>query len=204
MPEIKQSWWVVLICFIIITIIGAIFFLNRRQQIKNSASPSPQTSQSSISPTIPAEASTQLFRAKDVPQNTIFDFEASIPSHWQAEYIAPIEALNIYDPSTRGDTNLEKSVIFLRHFSGSSFLTLSTVTIHERNMTTVAERPAVQYVIEKKPNFANFPNQPTWRNIRHTVTDVRITNTNPSLFYVIAERPGNAATYQQFLNTLKF
>lgn len=133
-----------------------------------------------------------------------FRFRVEIPAEWNTEAIGAIEAINIYDPDASGSTNLEKSQIFVRYFTANSFLTLSTVTIFEQESLTVANRPAVRYLIEKKPSAASFPNQPTWRNEKHTVTDVRESDSNPSVFYVIAKHPDlNQEIFERFLATLE-
>ena len=99
--------------------------------------------------------------------------------------------------------NLEKSQIFIRFFDATSFLTLSTVTIYNKENTTINDRPAVVYNIEKKSNIANFANQPLWRSQRHIVTDIRTTDLNLTTFYVIAKNPNlNQEIYDNFLNNL--
>lgn len=122
-----------------------------------------------------------------------YNFTAEIPATWQVEYIPAIEAINIYDPEIEIDneasSTLEQSQIFIRYFSANDFLTLSTVTIHSRTTTEINGRPAVVYDIEKKPGVANFPAQPVWRNTRHGVTDIRSTDSNPTVFYVFAKNP---------------
>ncbi len=129
-----------------------------------------------------------------------FRWSAEVPAGWEAEAVPAIEAINLYDPAVSGDSNLEKAQLFIRHFEANSFLTLSTVDILQRDETTVAGRPAVRYEIEKQVGVANFPNQPSWRSQRHTVTDVRVSDANPSVFYVIAKRPDlDQAVYDQFL-----
>ncbi len=132
-----------------------------------------------------------------------YDFSAEIPTAWQAEAVPAIEAINLYDPAATGDSNLQKSQIFIRHFKADRFLTLQTVTIHERTELTVGGRSAVRYEIEKKANVADFSNQPAWRSTRHIVTDVRVSDASPSTFYVIAQRPDlDQAIYDHFLETL--
>ena len=162
-------------------------------QSNNAPLPSPE----------PQETSKTLTASTITGTAPEFQFSGDIPASWVAEAIPAIEAINIFDPQAPGGANIEKSQIFIRHFSGSDFLTLQTVTIHERETLTVASRPAVRYVIEKKAGVANFASQPLWRNLRHTVTDVRVSDANPSVFYVIAARPdGDAEAYARFLATL--
>ncbi len=142
--------------------------------------------------------------ASDLPGAApAFTFLAVMPASWQAEVIPASEAVNFFDPEGEGENNLEKSQIFMRHFSGNDFLTLATVTIRSRESLTIKKRPAVRYVIAKKPEVPDFPNQPSWRNEQHMVTDIRVADTNPSVFYVIAKRPDlDARIYQRFLENL--
>jgi hypothetical protein len=131
-----------------------------------------------------------------------FTFSATIPNAWIAEPISSINAVNFYNPAADASTSLEKSQIFIRYFEASDFLTLSTVDILSKSSLTVGNRPAVRYTIKKKPNVSNFPNQPSWRNKEHVVTDVRVSDTNPSVFYVIAKNPElDETTYQILLDS---
>lgn len=118
-----------------------------------------------------------------------FAVTLSVPASWEVESVPGIEAMNLYDPAVLNDTPREKSQVFIRHFRASDFLTLSTVAIHERTPTVVAGRPAVTYIIEKKAGVPPFPQQPLWRNGRHRVTDVRLSDANPSEFLVFAQSP---------------
>ncbi|MBI3290743.1 M23 family metallopeptidase [Candidatus Falkowbacteria bacterium] len=148
----------------------------------------------------------QKINASNVdPVPPIFSFIAQIPANWRLEAVPQIEAINIYNPDSTGANNLEKSQIFIRYFQASGFLTLSTVTIHNQTKTAVLGRPAVVYDIEKKSGIADFANQPGWRSQRHAVTDIRLSDSNPSIFYVIAKRPDlDQAIFNQFLNSLEF
>lgn len=185
--------------------VGTTFFLTRknRQETTNTPTPTPtQSLEASETPLpTPTAASTKTVRVTSIPgAHSAFTFEAKIPTAWEAESIAGSNAINFYDPHAEGATNLEKSQVFIRSFEANSFLTLSTVTIHNRTETTVNNRPAVRYDIEKKSGVANFTNQPAWRNQRHIVTDVRVSDTTPSVFYVIAQRPDlSNQIYDQFL-----
>lgn len=163
----------------------------------------------------PAEEATRAPQATQIPEKTVrsttiegaveeFTFTASIPTSWEVESVGPTEALNFYDPAAQGETTLDKSQIFIRYFSANDFQTLTTVNIHNRQPLTVQGRPAVQYTIEKKATVADFPNQPNWRNDRHVVTDIRVSDANPSVFYVISKRPSlDARAYQRFLDSLQ-
>lgn len=127
-----------------------------------------------------------------------------IPPSWEIEVIPDIEAVNFYDTVAPGASPREQSQVFLRHFRASDFLTLSTVTIHERTPTVVTSRPAVAYVIEKKAGVPPFPQQPLWRNTQHHVTDVRLSDTNPSEFLVFAQSPTLAdTTFEAVLGSLR-
>lgn len=159
----------------------------------------------SPSPDLTASASlTQRIDARIISSaDTNFQFTATMPALWQAAAVPEIDAINLFNPHVAGENDLEKSQIFIRFFRANAFLTLSTVTIHERTEFTLSGRPAVRYDIEKKPTAAGFPSQPSWRNVRHIVTDIRVTDTNPSVFYVIARRPNlDQAVYEAFLTSL--
>lgn len=154
----------------------------------------------------PTETSTtrRLFAAEIQGVGLHYQFSAVIPSDWQATWIADTKAINLYDPKATGDSTLEQSQIFIRSFEANQFLTLQTVTIHEQTDTIVDGRPARRYDIEKKPGVAAFANQPNWRSSRHSVTDVRVTDDNPSIFYVIAKRPDlDQAVFDAFLASFR-
>ena len=134
-----------------------------------------------------------------------FTFSAKIPTNWKIEVVPGIEAMNIYDPNANDKNNLEKSQIFVRYFKANNFLTLNTVTIFKQTQTTNKGKPTVIYDIEKKSGVVNFPSQPSWRNERHLVTDIRQTDSNPSVFYVFAQRPDlDQKIFDHFLQTLEF
>lgn len=163
-----------------------------------------------VSPALPIavpktpDSSSVLIQAQDIPgAASEFTFTAMIPNTWKAEAIASVDAISLYDPTSPGNNTLEKSQIFIRSFTASDFLTLSTVTIYSRTPLTVAGRPAVRYDIQKKPTVADFRGQPGWRSRRHIVTDIRVSDRNPSVFYVIGRRPDlDEAIYQEFLASL--
>lgn len=180
-------------------------FVNTESTSQASATPSNLVVVTPESPVAPAPTS-QTATIKIIKAAAIagaasqYQWQSTVPSTWSAESVASIEAINLYDPTAEGTNNLEKSQIFIRYFSANQFLTLQTVTIHSKIDLTVNSRPAVRYDIEKKSSVANFGNQPLWRSQRHIVTDVRVSDTNPSVFYVIAKRPDlDQAVYDQFL-----
>lgn len=150
---------------------------------------------------VPVVAATRYLRAADIPAvDEAFVFGATIPSDWEAAAIAGSAAIVLYNGDAQGETALDQAQIFIRSFSANNFLTLSTVDIFARQDLEVSGRPAVRYDIAKKESVASFSAQPVWRNQRHIVTDVRVADTNPSIFYVIAKRPSlDEAIYQEFL-----
>lgn len=147
----------------------------------------------------------QNINAPDIFEvHSAYGFSAQIPAKWQVEAVPAIEALNIFDPDFPGENNLEKSQIFIRYFKADAFLTLSTVTIFSQDETEINGRPTVVYDIEKKSGVADFISQPGWRNERHKVTDIRVSDTSPSVFYVIARRPDlDQEVFDYFLNSLE-
>lgn len=163
-----------------------------------SATPTPSATPAAGLPTAsPAARTLSVAAAKTKTMNlgalsgahAAFAVSLTVPVAWEAEVVPSVEAINLYDPAAAGNTLRERSQVFLRHFSANDFLTLSTVTIHERTRTTIAGRPAVSYSIEKKAGVADFSSQPSWRNARHQVTDVRLRDANPSEFLVFGKRP---------------
>lgn len=149
-------------------------------------------------PTTPKPKETQP-TAKTVE---IFTFKTTIPAAWDIEKIETIDAVNIYHPGLSGSSALEKSQIFVRNFSANTFLTLPTVNILERKEHKVGQRDAVTYLIEKKSGVPNFPHQPSWRNQKHRVTDVKGDN---NFFYVFAKRPDLPdSVFEEFLESLSF
>jgi hypothetical protein len=134
-----------------------------------------------------------------------YDFTFILPEGWEVEYVRASDAINFYDPEASGETNLEKSQVFMRNFRANDFETLTTVNIYLKSPREIAGRPAISYVIEKKPEVPDFPNQPSWRNGLHTVTDIRATDQTTSTFYVVAKNPDLAGSiYDEFLNSLTF
>jgi len=137
--------------------------------------------------------------------NDDYRFSAELPKAWQIAYIPGIESINIYDPALAATSPLEQSQIFIRKFSANIFLTLNTVTILERENAEVHGHAAVRYEIEKKPGVSHFPQQPSWRNERHKLIDIRHTKKNPSTFYVIAYNPAlDAPIFEEFIDSFIF
>lgn len=153
-----------------------------------------------------AEIATQVLNSYDFSDlNPTYKFSSKIPNNWLVEKVPAIDSINIYDPNLGGSSNLDNSVIFIRNFSANSFLTLSTVEILNKEETTLKGKPAVKYEIKKRANVPNFPNQPLWRNELHKIIDVRLANTNPSLFYVISYNPKlSEEQFNSFIKNLEF
>lgn len=203
----------VLLILVLVLLAAGIFFALRPRQAGESPGSdqgTPLTNLSNQEPTrqpaattAPAAAGT-TFAAQDVAgSDPVFQFSAIVPAGWQVEAVAASQALNLYDPTATGATNLEKSKIFVKYFRASSFLTLQTVTVKSRTESTINGRPAVTYLIEKKSGVANFPNQPSWRNREHRVTDIRSSDASPTTFYVFAKAPEvSDATFDAFLNSV--
>lgn len=190
----------------IVLIIGAISVLalgcNEKAATENENINS-QQNQNNSNPPADESSSTQTV---DFSQyNSIYKFSADIPSDWKVEYVGSIESINIYAPNLARNNALERSVIFIRNFSANDFLTLQTVNILSRESTKIDERAAVRYEIEKKAGVANFPSQPSWRNGRHKLIDIRYTVESPSPFYVFAHNPELPdKEFNDFISSLEF
>ncbi|HSI20694.1 MAG TPA: hypothetical protein VLA04_03225 [Verrucomicrobiae bacterium] len=190
----------------IVLLAGVAFWQKKNTELTASPTSSPTIVQAAPLPAVTPEPTPtyQTLKATDfLPVASVYNYQAQIPTGWKVDVQEENESVNIYDPAAEGINNLGKSQIFIRYFKASTFLTLSTVTIHERVETTASGRPAVRYVIEKKAGVPNFANQPSWRNEKHTVTDIRSTDNNPTYFYVVAKRPGlSEEIYSHFLQNI--
>lgn len=133
-----------------------------------------------------------------------FHIQFTLPENMEVEYIPSIQALNIFDVRGAG-TARERSQVFIRFFDADQFLTLSTVTIYKTEDVTAGKKAytARRYEIEKKSNVPAFVDQPTWRNGRHTVTDVRGVE-GQTRYYVVAANPkSDPKMYQSLLDSLE-
>ncbi len=75
----------------------------------------------------------------------------------------------------------------------------------ERTELSVGSRDAVRYRVKKKAGVADFPNQPSWRNGEHEVTDIRESPSNPSVFYVVARNPSlSVEAFNHILASIQF
>lgn len=133
----------------------------------------------------------------------VFPLEFDVPAGWDVEYIPSIEALNLYTLTGEGVAR-ERSQVLIRYFDASSFLTLSTVTIHSTTDLTVGtdDYTARRYDIEKKAGVANFVDQPSWRNERHIVTDFRGAGGYTRYFVVAANPALDVAVYESLLASM--
>lgn len=119
----------------------------------------------------------------------IFHIDFTMPADWDVEFIPSIQALNLYKVTGQG-TARERSQMLIRYFDASSFLTLATVDILETKDLKIGfgGYQAKQYVIQKKFDVPNFKDQPSWRNVKHTVTDFR-DKEGQTRYYVVAANP---------------
>lgn len=133
----------------------------------------------------------------------IFALDFEVPAGWDIEYIPSIQSLNLYTLEGEG-TARERSQVLIRYFDASSFLTLSTVTIHSTTdlMVGIDDYTARRYDIEKKAGVVDFVDQPSWRNGRHLVTDFRGTEEH-TRYYVVAANPAlDVAVYESLLASM--
>lgn len=172
----------------------------------NSAVVNTNTTTTTVNTSTAVPAGMIVFSTTDLPdRDPAFDFTVNIPKTWRVEYVSSSTAINLYDPKAAGATNLEKSQIFIKYFTASTFLTLTTVDIKSQTASTINGRSAMTYVIEKKPGIKDFVGQPSWRNAEHTVTDIRSTSDDPTTFYVFAKSPEvSDDLFESFLNSIKF
>lgn len=133
-----------------------------------------------------------------------FPLSFAIPAGWEVEYVPSIQSLNLFTLQGEGVAR-ERSQIFIRYFDAADFLTLSTVTIHETEDLTIGsgDYAARRYDIEKKAGIADFLDQPSWRNTRHTVTDFRLRDGFTRYFVVSAHPHLDPDVYEAFLASVK-
>ncbi len=145
------------------------------------------------------------FAGAAAPHPTFDGLSFQLPDGWGVEYVPRIQSLNLFSLTGNG-TARERSNIFIRTFTADQFLTLNTVTIHQTTNGQINGYETRRYDIEKKPTVPNFPDQPSWRNRRHIVTDFRATPPpGRSVFYVVAKNPDlGEKIYTDFLASLRF
>lgn len=160
-------------------------------------------------PEIQAPVALENQEVKDIPSaaqdarldfsqyNNVYRFSAVLPENLEVRYVSEIKSITLSDGVS--------DQIFIRFFEANDFLTLQTVDILEREETAVRGHAAVRYEIQKKPNVANFPSQPAWRNGRHKLIDIRYRPGNPSYFYVLAYNPAySGEKFESFIQSLQF
>jgi hypothetical protein len=134
-----------------------------------------------------------------------YRFSAEIPAGWQIEQVGEIDSINIYDPNNESNAIRDKSQIFIRQFEAKDFLTLGTVDILEKNLTSVNGHDAVEYRIVKKAGVNDFPAQPYWRNLEHDLIDIRLSSTGKTWFYVFSYSPElDKQIFNAFIQSLVF
>jgi hypothetical protein len=134
-----------------------------------------------------------------------YRFSATIPDVWKVEYASAIDSINIYDPADGRESIRDKSRIFIRQFRAKDFLTLKTVAILEREETSVKGHDAVRYTIEKHAGVADFQSQPYWRNLVHSLVDIRLASSGKTWFYVFSYHPNlDPALFESFIDSLVF
>lgn len=137
------------------------------------------------------------------PHPTFAGVSFQLPAAWAVEYVPQIQALNLFTLAGVGSAR-ERSQIFIRTFTADRFLTLGTITIQQTQDGQINSSATRRYDIEKKPGVPDFPHQPSWRNLRHIVTDFRA-NPGRSIFYVVAQNPSlDDKIYTNFLHRLGF
>lgn len=137
--------------------------------------------------------------------NPEFLFSAKIPKEFEVEYIPQLKAINIYSPFFQGESNIEKSQLYISLFRASKFLTLNTVRITRQDKMTIQGHEAILYEITKREEVPNFLGQPHWRNIAHQAIDVRLNQDSPSYFYSFAKNPTlSQKIFDDFINSLIF
>lgn len=135
--------------------------------------------------------------------NQEFLFSANIPDGFKVEYLPKTRAINVYDPSISGASNLDKSLMYVSFFKASRFLTLNTVDITRQDKTSIKGREAILYEITKRGGIPDFYGQPVWRNAKHEALDIRLTQSNPSYFYSFAKNPAlSQKVFDDFISSL--
>ncbi|MEK7105511.1 MAG: hypothetical protein AAB865_02415 [Patescibacteria group bacterium] len=152
---------------------------------------------------VPEVTQERMFTSVDLGSD-VFNLEFTIPANMDVEYIPSLEALNIFSLDGDGSTR-DRSMIFIRYFDASQFLTLSSVNVYETVETTVGREgyTARRYDIEKKSNVPDFVDQPDWRNLRHYVTDFRGSDGHTRYFVVAANPALDPAVYEAVLASMK-
>src|SRR3989344_287784 len=132
-----------------------------------------------------------------------FALEFAIPEGWEVEYDDTAHLISLFELSGEGPAR-ERAQVTFTYFDAESFLTLSTVTIHEVADTQVGQQnyTAKQYDIEKKQGVSAFQRQPSWRQQRHTAIDLR-GKEGRTRYYSVAKNPElDQAVFQSIVDSI--
>lgn len=146
---------------------------------------------------------TRLFGSSDIGAKD-FPLTFSIPQDLEAEYIPSRKAINLFSLNGTG-TARSRSQMYISFFDADKFQTLTTVNVLSTKDLQVGQGAYTtkRYEIEKKANVATFADQPSWRNTKHIVTDLRAKE-GLTRYFAFAQNPDlNEATYQQILASIK-
>lgn len=152
---------------------------------------------------IPVKKWQSAFDLEEPSGRDTFNIDFEMPGTWDIEWIPSLESWNLYSVEGTGSAR-DRSQMLIRYFDASSFLTLSTVTIHDTTDMTVGTEDYVarRYDIEKKPGIADFRGQPEWRNERHIVTDFA-GESGFTRYYVVAANPElDKEVYEHVLDSM--
>lgn len=133
-----------------------------------------------------------------------FNLTFTIPAGWDIEYVPSIQSLNLFEITGSG-TARERSQIFMRFYDAEDFQILPTVGVFSQEDLSISPKAyrARRYEIEKRVNVLPFRDQPSWRNIRHIVTDVQ-TGSGLTRYYVVASNPDlDPEIYEQVLASIR-
>ncbi len=145
----------------------------------------------------------RLFSSSDIGAKD-FPLTFAIPKDWEAEYIPSRKAINLFTLSGPG-TARSRSQIYISFFDADQFQTLTTVNVLSTKEQEIGQDAYVakRYEIEKKTTAANFADQPSWRNTKHIVTDLRAKE-GQTRYFAFAKNPTlDEASYQQILASIK-
>jgi len=135
----------------------------------------------------------------------LFKFSITIIDSWDAELAQRGTTINVYNPAMVENNSLDSSQIFIDSFVANNLQVAEDINILSREEHEVTGLPAVTYVISKNGNEEAFTGDPAWRDEIHKITEVRLSQENPSRFYVFAKNPDlSEAEFKRFLDSLEF
>lgn len=144
------------------------------------------------------------FSTADLPdRDPVFSFNVSIPKTWRAEYVPAAKAINLYDSQVGGNSNLDRSMIFITYYSAETFTAPLNMDIKSQSEATISKLAVKTYIIQKNSDRKKFAGQPAWLDLEHRITDIRTTDAKPTIFYSLAIAPGlSDAQFSTFLASL--